>query len=68
MTRSGEDLGFINTDITLYLHRRPRGERICLRVERALEPHGLDVSHATVYDAHGPSGAAVEAAPANERR
>lgn len=60
-----EGVGFINADITLYLQRLPRGEWIGLEVERAVEPHGLGVSRATLYDADGPIGTAIEAALAN---
>ncbi len=61
----GGKLGFINTDTTLYLHRYPEGEWIALEVSRQLEPHGLGVSRANLYDQHGPVGTAVQAVLAN---
>jgi hypothetical protein len=60
--------GFINADITLYLHRYPDGEWIGLETQRAAQPHGLGVSTATMHDHLGPIGTVVEAVLANSRR
>ncbi len=60
--------GFINTDLTLYLHRYPDGEWICLEVSRQAEAHGLGVARALLYDARGPIGTAVQAVLANTMR
>jgi hypothetical protein len=60
--------GLINADITLYLHRYPDGEWLCLETQRLAQPTGLAVSTAVVYDERGPIGSVVEAALANQRR
>lgn len=59
------DIGYINADCSLYLHRYPEGEWIGLRVERRVEPTGLGSSQATLYDAAGPIGWAAQAVLAN---
>lgn len=61
-------IGFINADITLYLHRYPAGEWIGLETMRAAQPFGLGVSTASMYDEQGPIGTVVEAILANDRR
>jgi hypothetical protein len=60
--------GFINADITLYLHRYPAGEWIALETQRAAQPFGLGVSTAVMHDERGPIGTVVEAVLANQRR
>jgi hypothetical protein len=60
--------GFINADITLYLHRYPAGEWLALETQRAAQPFGLGVSTAVVHDERGPIGTVVEAVLANQRR
>ena len=61
-------LGFINTDSTVYVHRSPAGEWLCLQVERALEPYGVGVSNAAIFDEDGPVGRATQAVLANQMR
>ncbi|MHB8574010.1 MAG: thioesterase family protein, partial [Dehalococcoidia bacterium] len=46
----GGTVGFINVDCSLYLQREPEGEWICLEVSRELEPSGVGVSRAALYD------------------
>jgi hypothetical protein len=58
-------VGFINTDSTVYVHRPPVGEWLCLRVERALEPDGVGVSAAVIFDEDGPVARATQAVLAN---
>jgi hypothetical protein len=60
--------GFINADITLYLHRYPAGDWIALETQRAAQPFGLGVSTAVMHDERGPIGTVVEAVLANQRR
>jgi hypothetical protein len=60
-----DGVGFINTDSTVYVHRPPAGEWLCLQVERALEPDGLGVSDAIVFDEEGPVARATQAVLAN---
>ena len=61
-------LGFINTDSTIYVHRPPVGEWICLQVERATEPVGIGVSSALLFDTEGLLGRAAQAVLANQMR
>ena len=60
--------GFINTDSTIYLHRPPIGEWICLQVERGTEPDGIGVSSAVIFDRDGSVGRAAQAVLANQMR
>jgi hypothetical protein len=61
-------MGFINTDSTIYIHRLPIGEWICLQVERSVEPYGIGVSSAVLYDQDGSVGRAAQAVLANQMR
>jgi hypothetical protein len=61
-------VGFINTDITLYLHRLPVGEWVCIQATRVLQPYGVGVSQATIFDPSGPIGSVAQALLANPRR
>lgn len=63
-TRTGGN--FINTDVTIYLHRPPAGEWIGMAVDRAVEPAGVGVAQALIYDERGAIGRAVQAILANE--
>jgi hypothetical protein len=60
--------GFINTDSTIYVHRPPVGEWICLQVERGIEPDGIGVSSAVIFDREGSIGRATQAVLANQMR
>lgn len=60
--------GFINADITLYVHRLPEGEWIGLQAERVVEPHGIGVAQALLFDPRGLVGRCVLAVLANQRR
>jgi hypothetical protein len=65
---AGSGFGFINTDSTVHMHRPPTGEWLCLQVERALEPYGIGVSSAVLFDEAGPVGRAAQAVLANQMR
>lgn len=52
---------WINSDITLYLHREPRGEWIGMEIERDVAQTGVGVARARLFDEHGPIGTAHEA-------
>jgi acyl-CoA thioesterase len=66
--RASERVGFINADITLYLHRPPEGEWICLETQSYAQPHGLGIVESKVYDAGGPVGRVVQALIVNARQ
>jgi hypothetical protein len=51
---------FINTDLTMYLHRQPEGEWICLDASTDVDPHGVGVAHSRLYDERGPIGRALQ--------
>ncbi len=60
--------GYINADITLYLHRLPDGEWVGMQAQRVTEPVGLGVATTTLYDHLGPIGGTMHALLANQRR
>ena len=51
---------FINTDLTVYLHRQPEGEWICLDASTDVDPHGVGVAHSRLYDERGPIGRSLQ--------
>ncbi|GAB3296113.1 thioesterase family protein [Parasphingorhabdus pacifica] len=57
---------WINSDITLYLHREPEGEWLGMEMTRDVQPSGLGVATARLFDEHGPVGSASEAVLVNQ--
>lgn len=53
---SPRDLLFVNTDLTVHLHRAPVGERVWLRSQTVLDPAGVGVTATTLGDEHGSIG------------
>ncbi|HXQ22663.1 MAG TPA: thioesterase family protein [Candidatus Acidoferrales bacterium] len=51
---------FINPDLTVYLHRLPAGEWVCLEAVTRVEAEGVGLAESTLYDEHGPIGRAVQ--------
>ena len=51
---------FTNPDLTVYLHRSPRGEWVCADSETTIEPTGIGLSRTTLYDEHGRIGLAQQ--------
>jgi hypothetical protein len=51
---------FINTDLTVYLHRQPEGEWICLDASTDVDRHGVGVAHSRLYDERGPIGRSLQ--------
>jgi acyl-coenzyme A thioesterase PaaI-like protein len=49
-------VGFINADITLYLHRYPAGEWLCVAATSRHGGEGFVVSDGALYDRRGPLG------------
>lgn len=47
---------FINTDLTVQLHRPPRGEWVALDARTVVQPGGVGLSHSTLHDPDGPVG------------
>ena len=54
---SPRDLVFVNTDLTVHLLRRPRGEWLWLRARTELDGNGSGVARGELGDAHGRVGA-----------
>ncbi|HEX2085784.1 MAG TPA: thioesterase family protein [Solirubrobacteraceae bacterium] len=47
---------FVNTDLTVQLHRPPRGEWVALDARTIVQPAGVGLSVSTLHDAAGPVG------------
>jgi acyl-CoA thioesterase len=61
-------LQYINTDITVYLHRLPVGEWVGFDVESHQAAEGVAVGECGLYDEEGPIGRSLTAALAQKRR
>lgn len=51
---------FINPDLTLYLHRLPAGEWVCLESTTAVEGHGIGVAESRLWDERGMLGRSLQ--------
>ena len=51
---------FINTDLTVHLHRMPAGEWVCLDAVDAPEPHGVGMTDTALWDERGRIGRAAQ--------
>lgn len=51
---------FINPDLSVYLHRLPRGEWICLDAETTTEPTGIGLATSVLSDEHGVIGRGLQ--------
>jgi hypothetical protein len=58
---------FVNTDLTVHLHREPAGEWVLLDARTRLEPHGAGLAHSVLSDEHGPLGLAAQSLFVAER-
>jgi hypothetical protein len=47
---------FVNADLTVYLHRPPEGEWVCLHAVTAPEPSGIGLATSRLFDRRGPIG------------
>jgi hypothetical protein len=47
---------FINPDLTIYLHRLPVGEWVCIEATSRLEPHGIGYAESVLHDPRGRIG------------
>ena len=59
---------FVNTDLTVHLHREPAGEWVLLDARTRLEPHGAGLAHSILSDERGPLGLAAQSLFVAERR
>lgn len=51
---------FINTDLTVHLHREPVGEWVALDSRTVLEPNGSGLAWSTLHDAQGQIGVGLQ--------
>lgn len=51
---------FVNTDLTMSLHREPEGEWLCSRSMSHWQPDGTGVADAELFDTNGPVGRALQ--------
>lgn len=58
---------FVNTDLTVHLHREPAGEWVLLDARTRLESHGAGLAHSILSDEHGPLGLAAQSLFVAER-
>jgi hypothetical protein len=63
-----EDYLFINTDLTVHLHREPAGEWVLLDARTRLEPNGAGVAHSVLSDEDGRIGIAAQSLFVAQRR
>jgi hypothetical protein len=55
-----EEYTFVNTDLTVYLHRPPRTEWVALDSRTVIEPNGIGLVRSEVYDEQGRIGTAQQ--------
>ncbi|MFW5825475.1 MAG: thioesterase family protein, partial [Marinobacter sp.] len=55
------ELGCINTDVTLYLHRSPVGEWLGLDARSRMQDTGVGLVETTLFDSQGPVGKLLQA-------
>jgi Thioesterase-like superfamily len=59
---------FLNTDLTIHLHRDPAGEWIGLRANTTIGPRGLGTVSGTLFDELGHTGWCAQALTVRERQ
>jgi Thioesterase-like superfamily len=58
---------FINTDLSVHLHRLPAGEWVCLDARTFPEAHGVGLADTALYDEEGRIGRAAQTLLVRER-
>jgi hypothetical protein len=51
---------YINPDLTIYLHRYPRGEWVCIDATTRVEENGIGLAESRLFDREGPIGRALQ--------
>ncbi|MHB8670367.1 MAG: thioesterase family protein [Acidimicrobiales bacterium] len=51
---------FINPDLTIHLHRLPKGEWVCLDAKTHLQADGVGLAESQLYDQRGPIGRSLQ--------
>lgn len=59
---------YINTDLTVHLHRYPVGEWVCLDASTAVETSGIGLAQSALYDERGPLGRSLQSLLVDVRR
>lgn len=54
------EMGFMNTDLTLQVHRAPEGRWFASQSVSYWEPTGIGMSHSVLFDRKGPVGVALQ--------
>jgi hypothetical protein len=63
-----DDYLFVNTDLTVHLHREPATEWVLLDARTRLEPHGAGLAHSVLGDERGRIGLAAQSLFVASRR
>jgi hypothetical protein len=58
---------FVNSDLTIHLLRKPRGEWICLDARTHLGPDGGGLAESALYDVHGLVGRSMQSLSVSRR-
>jgi hypothetical protein len=58
---------FVNSDLTINLLRRPRGEWICVDAQTLVGPDGNGLAEARIFDAQGLAGRSTQSLPIRMR-
>ncbi|HEX4340127.1 MAG TPA: thioesterase family protein [Polyangiaceae bacterium] len=59
---------FINPDLTVYLHRYPRGEWVCIDAVSRVEENGIGLAESRLLDRDGTIGRSLQSLIVEERR
>jgi hypothetical protein len=65
---SWDDFTFVNPELTVFLLREPEGEWVGNDAVTAIDPGGIGLADATLHDAHGPFGRALQSLYVAARR
>lgn len=55
-----DEYTFVNTDLTVYLHRHPKTEWVALDSRTVIEPNGIGLVRSEIYDEQGRIGTAQQ--------
>jgi acyl-CoA thioesterase len=64
---TSEGVTAMNNDLSLHLHREPRGDWLAIEVERRVMREGIGVAHASLHDGDGLVGDCMVSAIAVDR-
>lgn len=56
----GDGYSFVNPDLTIYLHRMPVGEWVCLEAATSVESIGIGLAQSALFDERGPIGRSLQ--------